>query len=45
MNLHFTEEQEMMRKMIIDFAESEIKPFINRMEQGEFPRVYSPKNG
>jgi alkylation response protein AidB-like acyl-CoA dehydrogenase len=38
MNLHFTEEQEMMRKMVKEFAESEIAPFVERMEQGEFPR-------
>ncbi|MBA2874442.1 acyl-CoA dehydrogenase [Thermaerobacillus caldiproteolyticus] len=38
MNLHFTEEQEMMRKMVKEFAQSEIAPFVERMEQGEFPR-------
>jgi acyl-CoA dehydrogenase len=38
MNLRFTEEQEMMRKMVKEFAESEIAPFVERMEQGEFPR-------
>ncbi|WP_078543391.1 acyl-CoA dehydrogenase [Litchfieldia alkalitelluris] len=38
MNLQFTHEQEMMRKMVRDFAREEVKPFIERMEQGEFPR-------
>lgn len=38
MNLRFTEEQEMMRKMVRDFAEKEIAPFVERMEKGEFPR-------
>ncbi|QHC05586.1 acyl-CoA dehydrogenase [Anoxybacillus sp. PDR2] len=38
MNLHFTEEQEMMRKMVREFAESEITPFVEQMEKGEFPR-------
>ncbi|WP_010677232.1 acyl-CoA dehydrogenase [Bacillus timonensis] len=38
MNFHFTEEQEMMRKMVRDFAKEEIAPFVERMENGEFPR-------
>ncbi len=39
MNLRFTEEQEMMRKMVRDFAEAEIAPFVEKMEEdGEFPR-------
>lgn len=38
MDLHFTEEQQMMRKMVIDFAKEKIKPFIPQMERGEFPR-------
>ena len=38
MELRFTEEQKMMRKMVRDFADSEISPFIERMEDGEFPR-------
>ncbi|KIL49731.1 acyl-CoA dehydrogenase [Jeotgalibacillus soli] len=38
MELRFTEEQEMMRKMVRDFAKEEVAPFIERMEQGEFPR-------
>ncbi|WP_243387122.1 acyl-CoA dehydrogenase [Bacillus kexueae] len=45
MNLRFTEEQEMMRKMVRDFAESEIAPFIERMEEGEFPRHLLKKMG
>ncbi|MEH7248460.1 acyl-CoA dehydrogenase [Neobacillus niacini] len=45
MNLRFSEEQEMMRKMVRDFANSEIAPFINRMEQGEFPREILRKMG
>ncbi|WP_017756636.1 acyl-CoA dehydrogenase [Calidifontibacillus oryziterrae] len=39
MELRFTEEQEMMRKMVRDFAQTEIEPFIERMEEHhEFPR-------
>jgi acyl-CoA dehydrogenase len=38
MDLRFTEEQQMMRKMVRDFAQTEIAPFIERMEEGEFPR-------
>lgn len=38
MNLRFTEEQEMVRKMVKDFAETEIAPFVEKMEDGEFPR-------
>ncbi|MGB3261115.1 acyl-CoA dehydrogenase [Paenisporosarcina sp.] len=38
MELKFTEEQIMMRNMVRDFAKTEIEPFIERMEQGEFPR-------
>jgi acyl-CoA dehydrogenase len=45
MNLRFTEEQEMMRKMVRDFAENEIAPFVERMEQGEFPREVLRKMG
>ena len=36
MNLTFTEEQEMMRKMVRDFANNEIAPFIEKMEKGNF---------
>ncbi|MBS4190055.1 acyl-CoA dehydrogenase [Bacillus sp. FJAT-49705] len=45
MNLRFTEEQEMMRKMVRDFAQSEIAPFVERMEKGEFPREILRKMG
>jgi acyl-CoA dehydrogenase len=45
MKLTFTEEQEMMRKMVRDFATSEIAPFIEKMEQGEFPRKILRKMG
>jgi alkylation response protein AidB-like acyl-CoA dehydrogenase len=37
MKLTFTEEQEMLRRMVRDFAQSEIVPFIEKMEQGQFP--------
>jgi acyl-CoA dehydrogenase len=45
MNLRFSEEQEMMRKMVRDFAEKEIAPFVDRMEKGEFPREILRKMG
>lgn len=38
MELKLTEEQLMMRNMVRDFAKTEIEPFIDQMEQGEFPR-------
>lgn len=38
MELKFTEEQLMMRTMVRDFAKTEIEPYIEKMEQGEFPR-------
>lgn len=38
MELRFTEEQQMMRKMVRNFAETEIQPFIEKMEEGQFPR-------
>ncbi|XQY91733.1 acyl-CoA dehydrogenase [Metabacillus sp. HB246100] len=38
MNVHFTKEQMMMRKMVREFAKSEIEPFVQNMEKGEFPR-------
>ena len=38
MDIRFTDEQNMMRKMVRDFAEKEIAPFVEKMEQGEFPR-------
>ncbi|SFB03508.1 MULTISPECIES: acyl-CoA dehydrogenase [unclassified Bacillus (in: firmicutes)] len=45
MNLKFTEEQNMMRKMVRDFANSEIAPFVEKMEKGEFPREILRKMG
>jgi alkylation response protein AidB-like acyl-CoA dehydrogenase len=45
MNLTFTEEQVMLRKMVRDFAETEIAPFIDNMEKGEFPREIIRKMG
>lgn len=45
MKLLFTEEQEMLRKMVRDFAKSEIAPFVEKMEQGEFPREILRKMG
>ena len=45
MNLKFTEEQEMMRKMVRDFAQKEITPFIGKMEKGVFPRDILRKMG
>ncbi|MED1202891.1 acyl-CoA dehydrogenase [Heyndrickxia acidicola] len=39
MDLHFTEEQQMIRKLARDFAAAEIEPFIEKMENGEFPRA------
>lgn len=45
MHLQFTEEQQMMRAMVRDFAKSEIEPFIPRMEAGEFPREILIKMG
>ncbi|WP_422124034.1 acyl-CoA dehydrogenase [Planococcus sp. X10-3] len=38
MDLHFTDEQKMMRNMVRDFAREEITPFVEKMEEGEFPR-------
>ena len=45
MDLQFTEEQEMMRKMVRDFAKTEITPYIETMEKGEFPREILKKMG
>ncbi|MHC0036551.1 acyl-CoA dehydrogenase [Pseudoneobacillus sp. C159] len=45
MDLRFTEEQEMMRKMVRDFAAAEIAPFVEKMEQGQFPREIVKKMG
>jgi alkylation response protein AidB-like acyl-CoA dehydrogenase len=45
MDLRFTEEQQMMRDMVRNFAKTEIEPFIPRMEAGEFPRELLNKMG
>ncbi|MFF2287499.1 acyl-CoA dehydrogenase [Peribacillus butanolivorans] len=45
MDFKFTEEQEMMRKMVRDFAENEINPHIEAMERGEFPKTILHKMG
>lgn len=45
MNLRYTEEQVMMRKMVRDFAEKEIAPFVEKMEEGEFPSEIVKKMG
>lgn len=45
MNFQFTEEQQMMRKMVRDFAGKEIAPFVPMMEQGVFPREVLKKMG
>ncbi|WP_050616625.1 acyl-CoA dehydrogenase [Bacillus testis] len=38
MELRLSEEQLMMVKMVRDFAQKEVKPFVEKMEKGEFPR-------
>ncbi|MGE7761920.1 acyl-CoA dehydrogenase [Peribacillus sp. NPDC097895] len=45
MDLKFTEEQEMMRKMVSAFAENEITPHIEAMETGVFPKSILQKMG
>lgn len=45
MNFHFTEEQQMMRNMVREFAQKEIPPFIEKMEAGQFPRPILNKMG
>ena len=45
MDFQFTGEQEMMRKMVRDFAEKEIEPHIESMERGEFPKKILRKMG
>ena len=45
MDLRLTEEQQMMRKMVREFARDEIAPFTERMERGEFPRQILEKMG
>lgn len=45
MDLRLTEEQKMMQEMVRDFAQTEIAPFVPRMEAGEFPREILTKMG
>ena len=45
MKFTLNEEQEMMRKMVRGFAEKEIRPFVEKMEEGEFPRELLAKMG
>ncbi|WP_164217603.1 acyl-CoA dehydrogenase [Virgibacillus sp. YIM 98842] len=46
MNMTFTEEQNMMRKMVQDFAQKEIAPKVERMEREDrFPREIIQKMG
>ncbi len=45
MNLQYTEEQEMMRKMVREFARTEVAPFVPNIEKGEFPREILEKMG
>ena len=46
MNLQFTEEQEMMRQMVKDFAEREVDKYTAKMEQEDhFPREIIEKMG
>lgn len=46
MHLHFTEEQEMMRKMVRDFAQNEVAPEVERMElEDRFPEEIIKKMG
>ncbi|RWZ58949.1 acyl-CoA dehydrogenase [Halobacillus fulvus] len=46
MEMHFTDEQEMMRKMVRDFAEKEVAPAVERMEREDrFPSELIPKMG
>lgn len=46
MDLQFTDEQKMMRKMVRDFAEKEVAPAVERMEREDrFPEELIPKMG
>ncbi|WP_062351481.1 acyl-CoA dehydrogenase [Bacillus kwashiorkori] len=40
-----TEEQQMLRDMVREFAKTEIAPFVDNMEKGEFPREIVKKMG
>ncbi|MFC3886387.1 acyl-CoA dehydrogenase [Bacillus songklensis] len=45
MTIPFTQEQQMLQKMVREFARNEIAPFVERMENGEFPRDILKKMG
>ncbi|MDQ0244902.1 alkylation response protein AidB-like acyl-CoA dehydrogenase [Bacillus fengqiuensis] len=45
MTISFTQEQQMLQKMVREFAKKEIAPFVERMEKGEFPRDILRKMG
>ncbi len=46
MNMHFTEEQQMMRKMVRDFAQKEVAKEVDLMEQTDrFPKALVQKMG
>lgn len=45
MTISFTQEQQMLQKMVREFAKHEIAPFVERMEKGEFPRDILRKMG
>lgn len=45
MHMQFTEEQLLLQKMVRDFAEKEIAPFVSNMEAGKFPRQLIEKMG
>lgn len=46
MNITFTEEQRMMQQMVRDFAQKEVAPFVEKMEQEDlFPRELITKMG
>lgn len=45
MDIRFTEEQDMMRRMVQDFAKREMTPFIEKMEEGDFPIEILKKMG
>ncbi|MTD30866.1 acyl-CoA dehydrogenase [Planomicrobium sp. YIM 101495] len=45
MELRWTEEQQMMRNMVRDFAREEITPFVEKMEEGIFPTDILKKMG
>ncbi|MEL3960121.1 acyl-CoA dehydrogenase [Lysinibacillus endophyticus] len=45
MNLNFSEEQVMVQNMVRQFTETEIASFVEKMEEGEFPREILKKMG